>query len=254
MEPKNTSSLCRRIKKNYLNGKEFSVKHQLEVAIIIQARLSSERCPRKMVRSFAGTTLLDIALQKLVKSKIPNKNIWCSVYEDELKEVCQNYPINIFHRSEKSSKSEGTPLVEIFEWWNKIPAKYVMMVNACCPFITVETIEQFFFDYLKTTSNGMFGVIEKKNYFWNVDGSFLTPLKSGVMNTKTTQPVLEAAHCLYAGSLEEIGKEVWMGDFGKQDDIELWKMLEQEVFDIDYEWQFQLYEELYKQRILNDGK
>ena len=57
-----------------------------QIAFLVQARLSSQRCPRKMIRPFADTTLLDINIQKLVESKfIPNENIYVSVYEDELK-------------------------------------------------------------------------------------------------------------------------------------------------------------------------
>lgn len=222
------------------------MKDKKDVAILIQARLSSQRCPQKMIRPFADTTLMDITLQKLKDSNIPNENIWCSVYEPELKDLCSKYPFNLFERSEKSAKSEGTPMTEIYEWWNKIPHKYVVMINACCPFIKVETIERFFEDYLKTDKDGMFAVMDKKNYFWNEDGTFLTPLKEGVMNTKTAKIIKEAAHCLYAGSLENIGKGIWMGDFNKPNDIKLWSIEENECLDIDYEWQFKMCESLYK--------
>ena len=36
-----------------------------------------------MIRDFNGTTLMDICLEKLVKTTIPNKNIWVSAYEQE---------------------------------------------------------------------------------------------------------------------------------------------------------------------------
>jgi CMP-N-acetylneuraminic acid synthetase len=217
-----------------------------EVAFLIQARLSSQRCPQKMARPFAGTTLLDLNIRKLVESNlIPNENIYVSVYEEELVEIAENYPVNIFRRSEKSAMSEGTPMTEIYEWWDKIPHKYVILTNACVPMLTVDTIEDFTRAYLKTTNTGMFGVIEKKNYFWDSHGNFLTTIDEAVMNTKTAQTVLEAAHCLYAGSLEDIGHNIWMGDFSKKGDIDLHPVPEQEVFDIDYEWEFELYEKLY---------
>ena len=37
-----------------------------------------------------------------------------------------------------------------------------------------------------------------------------------------------------------------MGDFKKTGDIKLFPVLEKEVFDIDYEWQFELAEALWK--------
>lgn len=217
-----------------------------DVCVLVQARLSSQRCPRKMIRSFADTTLMDICLQKLVDSKIPNKNIWVSVHEPELVKLCEKYPVNIFHRSLASAMSEGTPMTEIYEWWDKIPHKYVIAVNACAPMMKKETIENFFFDYLKVDNNGMFGVVEKRNYFWDIEDNFLTPLKEDVMNTKTANVVKEAAHCLYASSMESIGRNIWMGDFSKPKDIKLWTMPEEEIFDVDYEWEFKMYENLYK--------
>jgi len=219
-----------------------------DVAVIIQARLSSQRCPQKMIRPFANTTLMDIALQKLQDSKIPNENVWCSVYEPELKELCSKYPFNVYERTEKSALSEGTPMTEMYEWWDKLPHKYVVMVNACAPMLTKETIENFYFDYCKSEKAGMFAVMDKKNYFWDEDGTILTPLKEDVMNTKTAKIIKEAAHCLYAGSLEKVGQGVWMGDFNKPNDIELWSMAERESLDIDYEWQFNMCESLYKMR------
>jgi CMP-N-acetylneuraminic acid synthetase len=224
------------------------MKNQKDVAVLIQARLASQRCPRKMIRSFADTTLMDIVLKKLVRSGIPNENIVCSVYEEELKEVCKKYPVTIFNRSVSSAMSEGTPMTEIYEWWDKIPFKYIMLINACCPFVSVETINDFYNSYLESESDGMFAVLEKKNYYWDYAGNFLTPLDEGVMNTKTAEPIKEAAHCLYAGSTENIGKGIWMGDFRIKGDIELVSMPEEEALDIDYEWQFELCEALYRSK------
>ena len=108
-----------------------------EVAVLIQARLSSQRCPRKMIRQFADTTLMDLCIQKLVDSKIPNNNIWISVHEPELVELAKKYPVNLFHRSEKSAMSEGTPLTEIYEWWDKLPLNFFLGPNS--PSVTLFT-------------------------------------------------------------------------------------------------------------------
>lgn len=218
-----------------------------EIAVIVQARLSSQRCPRKMIKPFADTTLMDICLQKLVDSKIPNSNIWVSVYEPELVQLCEKYPINIFHRSQNSANWDGVgSMSEMYEWWDKIPYKYVVLVNACAPMLKKETIESFYFDYAKTEKKGMFGVIEKKNYYWDNEDVCLTPLKEAVMNTKTADVIKEAAHCLYAGSTKGIGQGIWMGRFNVPGEIKLWSMSEEEIYDVDYEWEFKTYEALYR--------
>tara|TARA_Y100000593_G_scaffold94692_1_gene195144 strand:+ start:2715 stop:3413 length:699 start_codon:yes stop_codon:yes gene_type:complete len=216
-----------------------------DIAVVVQARLGSQRCHNKMIRPFAGTTLTDITIKKVLKSDvIPKKNFYLSVHEPELVAIGEKYGINIFNRSEKSANSEGTPMTEMYEWWNKIPFKYVVLVNACAPFLSTKTIDDFVTKYTRS-ADGLFGVMEKKNYFWNKEGEILTPLVEAVMNTKTVQITYEAAHCLYAGKMDNIGQSIWMGDFNKPGDISLFPMSEKECLDIDYEWQFDMCEALY---------
>ena len=221
-----------------------------DVCVVIQARLSSERVPRKMIRPFAGTNLTDIAVKKILESKIiPKQNFYLSVHERELRDVGIQNDVNIFHRSKESALWDGGPgyaLTGMYEWWNKLPFKYVVLVSACCPMLKTETIDNFFMNYLESDSDGMFAVIEKKNYFWNMEGECLFPLTEAAMNTKTATPVYEAAHCLYAGKMESIGQDVWMGDFRNKGEIELVTVPEAEIFDVDYEWEFELYQALYK--------
>lgn len=223
------------------------MKRLTDIAIIIQARLGSQRVPQKMIRPFAGTTLTDIALKTVRQCKtFPLNNFYLSAWEPELKQIAYDNSVNIYNRSEASAKSEGTPMTEMYEWWNKLPHTYGILINACAPFLKPETIDSFVLEYANSNSDGMFGVIEKKNYFWNGQGNILTPLSEAVMNTKTVQTTYEAAHCLYAGRLDKIGQGIWMGDFNTPGDIELFPMEEKEVLDIDYEWQFKMCEKLYE--------
>lgn len=225
------------------------MKNRKDVCVVVQARMGSERVPGKMLKPFAGTTIMDICLEKLAKSKvIPKENILISVWEEELKTTARNHGLNVFNRSKESAFSEGTPMTTMYEWWNKVDYKYCILVNACAPFMKIETIEKFYESYVNSKENGMFGVIEKKNYFWDKTGKLITEWPEGqaVMNTKYVGKTYEAAHCLYAGKLDKIGDEIWMGDFSKAGDINLFTMEEVEVLDIDYQWEFDMCEKLYK--------
>jgi len=220
-----------------------------DILFLVQARLSSQRIPEKMLKPFAGTTLMDICIKKILNSDIiPKENFYISAYEDEIKQVCKKYGVNIFHRSEKSALSEGTPMTDIYEWWDKLPYKYCILINACAPFFKLSTIEDFAQQYMKSSSAGMFGVMDKKNYFWDENFNLITPWPEGysVMNTKYVSKTYEAAHCLYASRLDSIGNGLWMGDFLKPGDIELFPVAEEECLDIDYPWQFEMCETLYK--------
>ena len=136
-----------------------------DIAFVAQARLSSERAPRKMIKSFNGTSLVEILCDKILLSKtIPLSNFYLSVYDDELKKIALDRGLNVYARSEESALSEG-PMQQVMEWHNKLPYKYVVMISACHPFLSVKTIDGFVDHYIKTESEGLFGVIENKNYF-----------------------------------------------------------------------------------------
>jgi len=221
------------------------MKDLARIAVIVQARKNSERVPQKMIRDFGGTTLLDITLKKLMSSKVISKNnIWLSVHESELIEIGTKHGVNIFHRTAASANSEGEEMTEIYEWWDRLPFyDYVVLVNACAPFMKLETVEEFvqFYTELADDDVGAFGVIPKKNYFWNEEQEALVKLdpRFKVMNTKSVATTYEAAHCLYASKMSKVGEGFWMGDFNKHGDIALFPMKEEETFDIDYEWQFE---------------
>lgn len=220
-----------------------------DICIVVQARLSSQRVPRKMIRPFAETTLVDILLEKLKNSKIiPANNIILSANESELKQIANSHGITVFNRSEKSAMSEGEPLSEIYEWHNKLPYKYVVLISACNPLLKIETIDKFISNFLNSNKEGGFAVFEKKTYYWNKEGKSITDWGDlTIMNTKFVEPIYEAAHCLYASRLDIIKDGFWMDD-NLPPNPELFVMDELETFDIDYEWQFNLGELLYKQR------
>jgi len=222
-----------------------------DVCVVIQARLNSERVPNKMAKPFRDTSLFEIGCKKLLESNvIPNENIYVSIYEQELIDIANKCGVNIFKRSKESALFDGDGSVSImYDWWDKLPFKYVVLVSACLPFLQLETIEDFYKEYLSVDKNGMLAVMKKKTYYWDENMELITKKfeKSGNMNTKVVETTYEAAHCLYAGKMKLIGDGIWMGDFTKNE-IELFPIDEKECFDIDYPWQFETAEILYKKQ------
>ena len=221
-----------------------------EIAVIVQARLNSERVPGKMLRPFAGQNLFGIVLDKLLQSSIiPKGNIYGSVYEQELIDELDKRELNYWHRS-KESANEDEDLKLIYEWHDKLFAKYkyVILVSGCTPLLRVATIDKFIEQFISQPEDNLFAVIKKKTYYWDQSGKMITNWPQGqkIMNTKTVEPVYEAAHCLYASDLDLIEKEQFMVDFTKEN-LKLFEIDELEAFDIDYEWQFKTAEVLYEQ-------
>jgi len=226
------------------------VKDIKDVCFIIQARLSSQRVPKKMIRPFADTTLVDLAIEKVLNSKIiPKENIYFSVYEPELKDIGHKHGIKVFERSEKSAMCENN-ILDLYEWHDKLDYKYVVLISACLPFLTVKTIDSFVEAYLNTDSGGLFAVMGKKQYYWNSNKEMIShwPAAQKLMNTKTMSTTYEAAHCLYASRMDIIKDGYWM-DNNLPPRPELFIVQEEEVLDIDYEWQFVACEAYYKEKM-----
>lgn len=223
-----------------------------DVCFIVQARLNSERVPRKMLKSFANSTLLDICLSKLLRSSVvPKDNIFLSCYEPEIKACGIRHGINIFPRS-KQSANEETKMGVIYEWHNKLNImfkkdyKYAVLISACNPLLSISTIDNFVKEFLSSPKKGAFGVFLNRNYFWSENGKPITDWKKlPIMNTKIVDPVYEAAHCLYATPIGII-KDGFFMDNKSPADPYLFCMEELESFDIDYPWQFDVAEILYE--------
>ena len=222
-----------------------------DVVIILQARMNSQRVPKKMLKPFLDSNLFEIAINKLLNSNvIPKENIYVSVFEDELKDIAKKYNLNIYHRSEESANNDNS-LQKIYEWHDKLPFKYVIKVNGCSPLLKVETIDGFVTEFINQSEENLFGVIPMKDYFWNKDGKLVTPWPENqtIMNTKAVEVTYKAAHVLYASRLDLISQNRFMGDFEKEGVIKLYPMDELECFDIDYEWQFNVAKILYEKFI-----
>ena len=212
------------------------MKNVNDIAFIVQARLNSQRVPRKMIKPFAGTNLFGIILDKLLTSDvIPSENIIASVYEEELfHEANTKRNIRTFERSYESANNDND-LRKIYEWHDKLPHKYVVLISGCNPLLSVSTIDSFVNAYVNQEEDNLFAVMEKKQYYWNKEGSLVTPWPADqtIMNTKAVEPTYEAAHVLYASPMDIIKDYRFMGDFEKEGGIKLFTMPELEAFDID---------------------
>ena len=219
------------------------MKNIKDVCFIVQARTQSTRVPNKMLKPFANSNLFEITVNKIIQSSfIPKDNFYLSIMDNELIEIAKKYNVNYFIRSEESTQE--------FEWHNKLPFKYFVIINACNPLLKIETIENFTKQFIKSNSKGQFGVFEKKTFLFNNEGAMINRFFGddkylATLETKFVETCYEAAHSLYAGTMEDISKEIYMGSFKAPGDPEFFTMDEIECFDIDWPWQFEIAEKLY---------
>ena len=220
-----------------------------DICIVVQARLGSQRVPKKMIKPFAGTTLIDILLSKLVNlNSIDYSKVYFCAHEQELLDIASNYPVNIIKRS-KASANEEKDIKILYEWSKEIPSEHIVMVSACNPVLKINTIDQFIYQYQNSNKECAISVYESKNYFCDSEGKMLNKWPKGFtsMNTKFVEPTKIAAHCMYGSRLDLIKEGNWVTNKLPYKP-ELIDMSEIESFDIDEPWQFKVAEQLYKNK------
>jgi|TARA_R100001015_G_C4623008_1_gene180660 CMP-N-acetylneuraminic acid synthetase len=224
-----------------------------DIFFFIQARTGSTRVPNKMLKPFVDSSLFEIAVKKMLKSSmIPKDNFYLSIMDDELFDIAKKYDVKTFKRSEESVQ-EPVTLQKVFEWHDKVDYKYFVFLNACNPILSVKTIDKFIKSFIKSDSDGMFGVFEKKTFLFDSNHKMMNDFYGdekyfATLETKFVETTYEAAHSLYAGKIEDIGKDIYMGTFKEKGSPEFFVMDEIECFDIDWPFQFDVAETMYKQR------
>ena len=98
----------------------MSTKHITDVLFVVQARVSSQRVPRKMIRPFGRTSLLNLCLEKIVESNIPKENFILSANEIQLKRLAEHHGLNVYDRSVKSANEEKDLTLKVLEIANQI--------------------------------------------------------------------------------------------------------------------------------------
>lgn len=219
-----------------------------EVSVVIQSRLGSQRVPGKMLKPFAGTTLVDILLTKLMKSKeVSPSQVYFCVGDTALINKGSEYPFNVLKRSQ-ASLNEEKDITVLYEWWKDIPTEHLVMISACNPLLKIETIDKFIKEYCESEMDeGAISVYETNNYFWNPEGKMMNNWPEGFtsMNTKYVDTTRVAAHCMYGSRVDLISRGDWVTDKIPYQ-AQLITMPEIEAFDIDEQWQFETGETLYE--------
>jgi CMP-N-acetylneuraminic acid synthetase len=213
------------------------------IGIFSFARKQSQRCPNKMLRPFADTTLTDILLLKL---KEIGPHSFFAGYEKEFKEKCKNAGVRFVKRSKKSINTDE-PITEILSFLKNEEYDYFLIVNACLPFLRTETIKLFLKDCIINKMQPAFSVILRNNFFITKDHEPINfSLRMKTINTKTVEPIYEFAHALYFFNKKYFFENGRYWDWRKVRFIEIPNKTE--AMDIDTEEDFLIVERIYKNK------
>ena len=165
-----------------------------EIVVFSFGRKQSARVPNKMLRPFADTTLVDIALRKL---RAFSPGAFFAGYEPEFRQKCDEHGVRFVQREAASVGIDG-PITDILSFLRGVDAKYFLLVSACNPFLRLEHIQAFLADCRQGGNRPAISVKRYRKHFVTEDARGLNfSLETKTLNNKTVQPVFELVDGLY---------------------------------------------------------
>ncbi len=213
------------------------------IAVCSFGRKQSQRCPNKMLRPFAETTLTDLILEKLARGQW---EAFFAGYEEAFERKSRQHGVRFVQRDERSATIDE-PIVEILSFLRGLPYEHFLLVSACSPFLRVDTIQRFLDDCLAHDCQPAFSVARRRDYFMTLKGEPINfdPAKKTI-NTKTVEPIYEFCHMLYFFNRDYFFTHGTYWDWRQVRLIELPDGVE--LVDIDTEEDFILAETLWRLR------
>lgn len=200
------------------------------IGIFAPARLDSQRLPNKQILPIKDSNMFDICCQKLnYITKVYNIPTYVLICDEELIEIAEKYPnVQIVRRDIETVKAEG-PLNFIYKDILNVPEDYLLFINPCLTFLSIETIIQKINEFLN--SDKEYGTTVKKiqNWIWDRELNIVNHIDYHRLTTKEIEPWYQCAHCFHIFNREKFKKDGLM----LTDDLCLLEIPEEETIDID---------------------
>jgi CMP-N-acetylneuraminic acid synthetase len=224
------------------------------ICAIINARLGSSRTKNKMTRPFGGSTLLEIALEKLNRLDFFDRR-FLAVAEEELKALARNCKnVEILERSPEAVAPGPHPPLVTFEHYLRTPTRYIFVLNACAAFLSLATLRKAFDFFQATDHPSYMAAVPTREWIFDAAGRPLTHKDpSALQNTSHGAVFYRAAHSFYIIDRERFARTegtLWLLQPG---DPCLVEIPPGEAHDVDTEEQFEFASYWYK-KISGPGK
>lgn len=216
--------------------------------VVGMAREKSTRCPNKMARSFADTTLFDIYLKKLetLSRLFPDIIIAVNKNDKILWEKANNSMLTVKERPD-SSIAPASVLSSNFSFLKDYDQEFVLWVNGCFPFLKPLTVIEAVVCFVGIDNiKSLHCVREVKNWFWNEEEQPITIRSKNLSRTQDAIPLYESVHCFHIFRRKYLLDHCAYWDFTKNNPYLFKVENSQEFLDIDTELDFDICENLYK--------
>lgn len=201
-----------------------------DIGIFVPARLGSHRLPNKQILPIGDTCMFDICCQKLQYiATTYGISTYVLICDESLITIANKYPnVVIKYREVETVEAEG-PLQFIYKDILDVPEKYLMFLNPCLTFLSVETIIKSINTFLNSGKDYGTSVKPFKNWLWNDNHTAVNYIDYKRLTTKEITPWWQAAHCFHVFNKDKFQQDGYM----LNSDLCLLDIPAEETFDID---------------------
>lgn len=187
---------------------------------MIPARLGSKRIPKKNIRYMGDKPLIQYPIDLALRSGA-FESVWVNTESKELGKVIQTMGAQFHERPRELAGDTATNREFTYEFLEKHPCDYVVMVNTTSPLLRQETLDKFM-EYVKENDfDTVLSVVSEKEETFYQDKPLNFSLQEKV-NSQLLEPVEKIVWAMTAWKrktfmrLQEEGKNpVFGGKIGK---------------------------------------
>lgn len=216
------------------------------ISVLVNARTTSSRLPRKLVIPFAETTLVDIMLDKLDRMDFAEHRYF-AVAEDELISRVDDYRnIELLLRKPEAITPGYNDHSIQYEHYKKIESDYILWVNACHPLLSIDTLEMVAEYVKKTKLNSYTSVIPTTDWIYNSEGLPVTNKDANMASSGHSEKFFKVAHGFHVFNKAFFLENNYQFWTLTKDDPALIEMPENESYDVNTQMEFDVAEMAYK--------
>jgi CMP-N-acetylneuraminic acid synthetase len=209
------------------------------ISAVINARLSSTRVPKKHIRPFANTTLIDIALEKLNQLDFFD-NRYLAVADPELIAIGKRYPnVEVLVRDPKSIKAGVNPPTVSYAHFFEIPTEYIFILNPCQPLLSIVTIKKAYDYFQKTDYQSYTAGAATRDWIFNQSGDCLTRKDPSNYTTNVGEVFYKATHSFHIVSKSFFAESGLLWTYS-QNDPHVIEITADDTVDVDTEHDFEI--------------
>jgi CMP-N-acetylneuraminic acid synthetase len=217
------------------------------ISILVNARTGSTRLPRKLVRPFAGTTLVDIALEKLDRMDFFAHRYFAAA-EDELKDrVHAHRNVELLERDADAVRPGYNDHRKVFAHYERVMSDYIFWLNPCHALLSIESVRRAADQVTATGFNSYTSVIPTTDWIFNQAGEPVTNTQAAMLSSAHSPKFYKVAHAFHVINKEFFLKAYQYWTLTKNDPA-LIEIPAAESADVNDEVEFTVAEALYRQR------